>query len=766
MATDKKRNVFAVTVRFDGVDQDEAPPAVAAYAFDATGKFLGAAPIAPEGKKGKAAASVQVGSGKLNLQGVRSGQTLRLVIAPEDAVPDIDDAPSIGRLLKSGGYERRLRIDPKTPQFDIDVVKPVWEPWFLCRCVVRGRLVKRIPQPDGNTLELPICHARVYVCEVDKVPLIIRVLPEDILHRLRDDLLDIVRGRRPIPRIPEPIPDPIPDPIPRPIPQPDPAPFTNLRGTAGDLQHRLTHDPVFEAAAAPELATLDRQEIEGLAVIGTSSELRRRMIEISDLIWPHLCILHYLDIYFRYAKQCLAPVEVDETGRFSATLFYPCFGDKPDVYIWAEQWIDGAWKTIYKPYIRCHTHWNYNCGEELVINVTNPCAEPCVPDDPVDPPPGINEWVMPFSVGSTKIWGSPNPAEAAPNGWVRSDGMTDYGGLQDAPFGTTLSFRQSSSITIPHDGARYYKWSWRRNPADAWTPLTAPVTRRYVRQEPGALPSFPVYKLGPVKDNCFEFKPQLVPDSEKDPTDPAGTQYYWPTDNFFGDIYSAFWNTTADAPAFDPTSGDPDLSGSYQVRLEVLDKDCVTVVPGPATFQFIVPTGFAADGVTMESRAAEPTEIIDNGFVFNLHIDNNRCAAFTDPPDIGGTAVADACGFLRYDPAANPQVNISYAATHLHNHATFSLTMVRGATPVGPAQVAAGTEVSAAAAGAYSGDGVGNFTNDFPIATLLDTCENAAFAEHLYVAAKATNGLNRIHSYDAQFFRAFALAVQPPPATP
>ena len=760
MSTDKKRNAFAVSVRFDGADPDEAPPAVTAYAFDATGRFLEATAIAPEGKKGKAAA--QIGSGKLNLRGVQSGQTLRLVIAPENAVPAGDDTPSIGRLLKSGGYERRLRIDTRAPQFEIDVLKPQWEPWFLCSCVVRGRLVKRIAQPDGNTLELPICHARVYVCEVDKLPLIIRVLPDDILHRLRDDLVDIVRGKRPIP----PIPDPDPGPIPRPIPQPDPAPFADIAGNLAESQLRPGQQQTLTTAAQPEIATLDRQEIEGLSILGTTSELRRRMIEISDLIWPHLCILHYLDIYFRYVKQCLGPVEVDETGRFSATLFYPCFGDKPDVYVWAEQWIDDAWKTIYKPSVRCHTHWDYHCGEEIVINVTSPCAEPCVPEDPVDPPRGITEWVMPFSVGGTKIWGSPSPAARAPNGWVRTNGMTNYGGLQDAPFGATLGFRQSSSITIPHDGAKFYKWSWRRGNSGAWTPLTTPVTRRYVRQEPGALPSFPAYKLGPVKDNCFEFKPQVVPDSEKDPADPPGTLYHWPTDNFFGDIYSAFWNTVTDVPAFDPASGDPDLSGSYQVRLEVLDKDCVTVVPGPGTFRFIVPTGFAADGVTVESRLAEPSEIIDNGFVFNLHIDNNRCGSLIDAPAIGATAVADVCGFLRYDPDANPLVTVSFSALHRNNHATFGLGMVRGAVAVVAAQVPGGTEVDANPAGAYSGDGNGNFTNDFPIGTLLGNCENAAFSTVLNVHAKATNGISRINAYDASTHRAFALAVQPPPASP
>jgi hypothetical protein len=162
------------------------------------------------------------------------------------------------------------------------------------------------------------------------------------------------------------------------------------------------------------------------------------------------------------------------------------------------------------------------------------------------------------------------------------------------------------------------------------------------------------------------------------------------------------------------------------------------------------------DGVTVLARLAQAAELDAGGFVFNLQIDNNTCDAVIDAPSIGLTAVADDCGFLRYDPSDSTPVTIEFHATHPNNHATFSFDMVRGATDI-PAADASG-EVDDNPAGAYAGDGNGNFAHDFPRGDLLGSCVNAAFAEHLHVNAKATNGWSRLDQYDAADLRAFALA--------
>jgi hypothetical protein len=105
-------------------------------------------------------------------------------------------------------------------------------------------------------------------------------------------------------------------------------------------------------------------------------------------------------------------------------------------------------------------------------------------------------------------------------------------------------------------------------------------------------------------------------------------------------------------------------------------------------------------------------------------------------------------------------VAVDFEATHPNGFAVFDFSMTRGTVDVGTPDVAAWAEVWASVAGPYSGDGAGDFTGSFTVGALLGPdCVNAAFAELLYVAAKATTGWgDRISGYDAQALRAFALA--------
>ncbi len=160
---------------------------------------------------------------------------------------------------------------------------------------------------------------------------------------------------------------------------------------------------------------------------------------------------------------------------------------------------------------------------------------------------------------------------------------------------------------------------------------------------------------------------------------------------------------------------------------------------------------------TLQTRLAAPSEIVDDGFVFTLLVDNSRCTAFILPPVLSAGEADDDCGFLRYAPGAS--VDLAFQALHPHDRAVFDLDVVRGATDV-PAAGAAG-EVAAATAGAYTrlGD---TFTGGFTVASLLGTCPSAAFAQDLDVNAKATDGTRRLSEFDDAFLRAFALAQMTP----
>lgn len=58
----------------------------------------------------------------------------------------------------------------------------------------------------------------------------------------------------------------------------------------------------------------------------------------------------------------------------------------------------------------------------------------------------------------------------------------------------------------------------------------------------------------------------------------------------------------------------------------------------------------------------------------------------------------------------------------------------------------------------HHADGGGNFFELSPTLGLLGGFQEAAFAATLNVAAKATNGYDRISAYDASAIRAFAIA--------
>ncbi len=734
-----KKSSLTVKVSFRETEESKAPAGVLVHAFLPSGELLGSAPV-------------KDGVAQLPLPENASGSMLRLVAGPAlDAKRSID----LPALRKVGAFE--LLVKPRL-EHEMVIGPEIYLRWPLCRCTVRGRVVKRVRLPDGTTRDLPICHSRVHICEVDRWRFIIPRLPDDIIWRIRDDLLN-----------PKPLPDPIPDliepwpsPFPGPRPGPDPVPFADRREPVRLLSARRVN-----RAGAPDSA-LSRalpEEVASALKVSASSSVKQALLENAALIRPWLCDLIYLEPFYRYALDCLRVVEVDEDGRFETTIWYSCFGDHPDLYFKVEQLHGATWEWIYRPSIRCHTHWNYPCGSEITIVVTDPSAVPCLVEDPVVPPAGVGSWVMPIAVGATPIWGSPAGAPPAPAGWVRTDGKTDYGSIDNAPFGGALAFRQANSFNIPNNNAKYYRWSYRKaavgpTPAGDWNEMNAVVYRYYAKERPGQTPTFPALKLGPdtvgASDNLYAFKPQTPP--PPDATDPAGTITYWLADNPFGDIYAAFLDTIAVAPNTTGLPGATDKSGVYEIKIEVFNSAGGLVAPSAATFRFIVPTGTAADGVTMLAREATAADLDAAAFVFKLVIDNNVTRAVVRPPEIAGSAVVDDCGFLRYNPASNPNVTLGFTAEQKHERALFSFGVIRGNIPVAAPGVSGDLEDTLAGAPPYARAGY-EFSHAFPIASLLGPCTNAAYAASVYVSAKATNGFSRIQAYDSSDTRAFALAI-------
>lgn len=364
---------------------------------------------------------------------------------------------------------------------------------------------------------------------------------------------------------------------------------------------------------------------------------------------------------------------------------------------------------------------------------------------------------MPYGVGGVRL-------DA-----IKSGGLTDFtdgnGTWVDAPFGGRLGFRLGYSSDIPYNVAgkpAYHRWLYNKLDSNGheteWREFAPPVAETVVRHyvdhdlaHPELPPTFPAYPLGPQeKHGMHLYKPHQPPQV-------PGHKREWPVDDWFADIYSGILQSV------DLPGGVANAAGKYKIKLEVYDRNGNRLAPG-AAFHFIVPTGLADDGVTIETRPAASGEIQDDGFVFYLHVDNNKCEAEIYETSVDGVA-AGPCGFIGY--ASGDDVHLSFKAKHPNGFARFKFTVVRGSAgyvtaacaPANPAVAWANAPlVTDTPVNGFNRDASSVFTKGVKESTMRGGCEKAAFGENLYVAATATDGWVRLSGLDASALpKAFAL---------
>jgi len=172
-------------------DQPEQPIDLVAYAFDRSGELIAMAPV----KEGRAYFKLDA----------RQLKHARIFFAP--APEGREQKPMLEDMERLRAYEPVWEFNPEQRAYELlPIPHEIWKWWWLCRCRVRGRVVRPVTI-RGTTYELPVCNARVHICEVDAFPRLILRLPDDIIRRIRDQLL--VEVRRPWPPIPDPDPGPI-----------------------------------------------------------------------------------------------------------------------------------------------------------------------------------------------------------------------------------------------------------------------------------------------------------------------------------------------------------------------------------------------------------------------------------------------------------------------------------------------------------------------------------------------------------------------------
>ncbi|MEL6842481.1 MAG: hypothetical protein AAFP02_04650, partial [Bacteroidota bacterium] len=521
---------YTFSVQFEG--QPDRRLQLFAFAFDRQGRLL-------------AKSSIKKNQGAFALS-ARTLRTSQIFIAP----------------LPDGGFAERIdipylqRIQAFSPSINLSedwqlplIPEQTWRFWLWKLCPVRGRTVKPIFE-DSTFLQAPVCEARVHICEVDRISLILPHIPDDIIFRLREDLLHPI----PKPQLP-----PIPDPGPR---IELPRNFLRLNGR-GNFER--TAIPAIEAVASQQVSQLTAlpnaliQELQS----PVSSQVRQAIEQNFRLIHPYLCLWpHYWPFFYRCDE--IAVVATDANGRFDTRFWYQCFQDQPDLYFWVEYKVGSQWITVYRPPIACNTYWNYDCGDEITIRLTDPRVDAC---GDLYSPPGLAAVVE--KIGNHAYIPKINQLDSTSiisNKAFREIGLTELGLNQNAPtqkvyrrpFGGTLPLYVHFSQQLIDNGVSHYRWAFRKredeqgNPeTSAWQYLEQEVFIKYRDNEGkkafllGPEPAYatPTYRIPPT--NAVDLG---MPNA-------ANVQGYSLTDRFV----SGWFNTAALAD-----------NGLYELRLELI----------------------------------------------------------------------------------------------------------------------------------------------------------------------------------------------------
>jgi hypothetical protein len=740
---DSKRNeLFSMKISLD--ETPDFKGEIAGFIFDRAGNLLAKSRI----KDGKV-------SFPLSDQEVARN---RLFIAPVSGQSDEEtEKPSIKMMDRLGAYEPILMQKGKI----IDTIKipgSIVGVWPVCLCWVRGQVVK-----DDSCL--PVCGAKVHICEVDKFWRWIIRLPDLEVLKFRDDLLKIFA--RPELRTP-------------PIPDPDPSPFTAIKG---GLVHLNWLNPQPEpplpidkirtlsiqrsskiASTAQTLTTKETSSAvpsEVLMALNSASAqvIRETLTANFSLIVPYFCLLLP---WWRYRCDEITTVETDAMGRFQTVVLYSCNGDKPDLYFWVEYEIGGVLETVYRPPVACHTYWNYTCGTDVILRIKDERVPAC--SNAPDLPGCIVEIL---SIGREVSMSQIQGEGAA----VADEGLT----TASQPFGGKLEPRIWLSRTTLRDvkHIKYYRWSYRRLTAGdgsvlgtpgPWKHLTRTVVCHFPIPVPGGVAHVPMI-LGPQsvgsESDLFEIRPG---------NNPVGG-YEWTVVDEREDLASSHFETDKLGIGDNPCQKAFDAAGKYELKLELF-KDSGVLADWTADGVDLQITNVPAPfGVNTVTAATAPDYYrIKNGaghtvaFRMVLRVDNNCCQSEVNP--VSGTGLdTKPCGFIEFDPGA--KIKLSFKAYHPNGYATFNFDVTRGVS-VGVSEASTSGTVNSLSVStnnpvlpdhAYTKTTLTtSYEENFDVGELLGpSCTRAAFSEALHVWTKSTDGYSRLWYLDAFAHDGFAL---------
>lgn len=704
-------------------------------------------------RSGKLLQRQVIRSGEISLETTgEDPRDLRLFIAPADekAAALIS---SIGGLTSLKPYETVIE-HIKEQQFTILPIPEALSRWWLfCRCRVTGRVSKWF-NIDHIWQDRPICQARVHISDIDAIRYWIFRIPDEIIAR---------------------IPDLVRVPFPRP-PIPDPGPLREFR--VADINAQPPSQNLFKTQSLQENQLTSGYQLSALGedirqtlASGNLTQIREAIVANFQLFHPYFCLWPILWPYFYHADE-LAVVYTDVNGRFDTNIWYRCAGDHPDIYIWVEYMIDGVWTTVYRPSIPCHTRWNYSCGTEIPIHITDPrvhwgCNE-VIPGEIVwiktigthtsvshiyqhhmlQPPPGQS--LAYDRIGLTD-------ASAIYDPWFLPTTVGDY----KRPFGGSLAFLLQFSSGLPSAGIYHYRWSYRQIAHadlslafDTFHILDNAAHKGYTFEY---LDTYGVKHFG---SNSVKLGPFAVGGNDAlyiiPPTNPQMAPFNVPED-------SPFWDQNTHSITFDSSA----LSdGLYEFKLELFDQSGALLSSiAKTTFQVPDYSTFSPSVNAPDDLLVNPSGTNADAYRMIMRIDNASCNANIYTVEVNGEpSSSDCCGFVSYKPeGVEAGLSLSFLAAQANNLAVFNFRASRGtcSDPTMSALANVNGVVNDSANG-YLRASNSVYEKNFAPSNLLGTCYEAgngkaAFAEELWVAAMATDGTFRLKDNDASGVAAFAL---------
>jgi len=630
-------------------------------------------------------------------------------------------------------------------------------------CHVTGSVTKTF-NVNGVPEVLPVCDAIVHICEVERIWFVINKIPEPVLNDLRGRLAKLIQI-------------PIPGPV-----GPDPGP--ELRFNAASFSR--------QASVLPEMMSLkgelpERPEfpahVKNAILSGPVAGFRNIIANNFNLFHPYLCWWPWFWPWF-YDCDEVATVTTGCNGRFDCNLLY-FLNNHPNVYIWIEQTINGSLKTIYNPWISCHTYWNYSCGTDININITDPDVLPCFCDTPTIEPEYV--WIKNVNFGRS-IRGI-QQSETASGHLANAVGLTSYGAYGNiSPFGSSFPLVVQFGDGLSALGVTHYRWSYARQ-KDAYLTTVGDTNHiiggnvakpfsRWIEITPSDWEHLPgSFALGPIIDSHGK------------------TMYKIPHSDASVDsgLAGAMWDTGDDTASVNiGTSGwDP---GLYKFTIELLNNngDVVPLTTNPFKVSRLPsdPPPPVAGVDTIDANGLSENYLIKDGsgktigFSFLMRIDNNYCYAGISDAIVAGGTTDTECGTGYYNDKNTDNVQIIFQAGHPHNFATYDFKVYKGNS--GSLAVAASSGTSANANDALVVNAGNNLYAisqvDIPVPVpplpanpvnpvsnmdqyqkailvkdMLGTCTMAAFSENVNVYATHTDGNTRI-AYDAGYVAAIAIA--------